>query len=364
MSPDIKTVLKRGAAAPSGPPDLRAAARRGRTWKTRRLLVSGSLGAVATAAVVGIAFTALSSEGVDRAPDPASSTTWEIKTSRVQLEDQPYALYSDGATLWVSGGRGTVVEVRDRPVAEYPHPTGALGITVLDGHVWTTSDEEDQHPVAEVIVLDPESADVVRTVRLPGDSPYGIDHAKGDVFVALHDGELLRIDPRDASTERVQLGEGVTQVLATNEAVWVSQPQAGVVWRATFESDEPTAEAIPLGEGGGSCPQGSAASEEWILVADPCAGNVWRLNPRDGAVVGAISDAGRKPVDVAVGDGLIYVVSMQDDRVTVFDESTLEEVGGSQAGEGAISVAAGSGVAWVANLDDSSLTRIEVRRNR
>lgn len=363
MSPDIKTALQRGAAAPSGPPDLRAAARRGRTWKTRRLLVSGSLGVVVTAAVVGFTFAALSSEGVDRAPDPASSTTWEIKTSRVQLEDQPYALDSDGPTLWVSGGRGTVVEVRDRPVATYPHPTGPLGIAVVDGDVWTTADAEDQHPVAEVIVLDSRSGDVARTVRLPGDSPYGIDHAQGGVFVALHDGELLRIDPRDESTDRVRLGNGVTQVLATDEAVWVSQPQAGVVWRATFDSEEPKAKAIRLGEGGRSCPQGSSASEEWILVADPCAGNVWKLDPRDGAIVGTISDAGRKPVDVAVGEGLVYVVSTGDDRVTVFDESTLEQVGSSQTGEGASSVAVGSGVAWVANLEDSSLTRIEVRKS-
>ena len=326
--------------------------------------MSGSLGAAVIAAVVTIAVATLGSEGADRAPDPASSPTWEIETSRVQLEDQPYALYSDGPTLWVSGGRGTVVEVRDSPVAEYPHPTGPLGITVVDGDVWTTSDAEDRHPVAEVIVLDPESGDVVRNVRLPGDSPYGIDHAQGGVFVALHDGGLLRIDPRDESTERVRLGNGVTQVLATDEAVWVSQPQAGVVWRVTFESDEPKAEPIALGERGRSCPQGSAASEESILVADPCAGNVWKLDPRDGAIGGAISGAGRKPVDVAVGDGLIYVVSTGDDRVTVFDESTLEEVGRSQAGEGASSVAAGSGVAWVANLDDSSLTRIEVRKRR
>ncbi|HEX2196932.1 MAG TPA: hypothetical protein VHJ76_08400 [Actinomycetota bacterium] len=363
MSPDIKTVLQRGAAAPSGPPDLRAAARRGRTWKTRRLIVSGSFGAAAVAAVVAIAVAALGSEGVDRAPHPASSPTWEIETSRVQLDDQPYAVYGDGPALWVSGGRGTVVEIRDRPVAEYPHPTGPLGITVVDGEVWTTAASEERHGLAGIVVLDSETGEVVRTIGLPGDSPYGIDHAQGGVFVALHDGELLRIDPRDESTERVRLGNGLTQVLATDDAVWVSQPRAGAVWRVTFDGGEPKAEAIPLGEGGRRCPQGSAASEESVLVADPCAGKVWKLDPRDGAVAGALSDAGRRPTDVAVGDGWIYVVSSQDGRVTVFDESTLEEVGGAQAGPGAISVAAGAGVAWVANMDDSSVTRIEVRKS-
>lgn len=68
-------------------------------------------------------------------------------------------------------------------------------------------------------MLDPETGTVVRTARLPGDSPYGIDRAQGGVFVALHDEELLRIDPRDESTERLRLGNGLTQQLATNEAV-------------------------------------------------------------------------------------------------------------------------------------------------
>lgn len=56
------------------------------------------------------------------------------------------------------------------------------------------------------------------------------------------------------------------------------------------------------------------------------------------------------------------VVSMREDRVTVLDESTLEEVAVAQAGPGAISVAAGAGIAWVANMDEDSLTRIEVHR--
>lgn len=69
-------------------------------------------------------------------------------------------------------------------MAEYPYPTGPLGISVVDGDIWTTSGAEDRHPVEE---------------------------------------------STDAS-----LGIGVTQLLATDEAVWVSQPQAGVVWRVTF----------------------------------------------------------------------------------------------------------------------------------
>ncbi|HEX2296695.1 MAG TPA: hypothetical protein VHN37_15485, partial [Actinomycetota bacterium] len=81
MSPDVKTVLRRGPAPPSGSPDLRAPARRGRTWETRRLLVSRSLGAVVTAAVFVIAVAAIGSEEIDRAPGPARSPRWEIATS-------------------------------------------------------------------------------------------------------------------------------------------------------------------------------------------------------------------------------------------------------------------------------------------
>ena len=310
-----------------------------------------------------LAVTWAAPEEVDLAPLPSTVPEWGVDTARIELGDQPYALYADGPTLWVSGGRGGVLKVRDRPVARFPHPTGPLGITVVDGEVWTTASSEHRHAAAAVVVLDPETGDVVRTIRLPGDSPYGIDHAGGGVFVALHDGEVLRIDPRDESTTRVRLREGLTQVLATDDAVWVSQPRAGVVWRVELEGDEAAVEPIRLaGRGTRSCPQGSAAGQRFILVADSCAGKVWLLGPRSGEITGSISDAGDKPVDVSVDGGLIYVVSFREDRVTVLEEATLQEVASAQTGNGAISVAADSGTAWVANLDDSTLTRIEVRR--
>lgn len=316
-----------------------------------------------TAAVVVLAVACAGPEEVSRAPRPASVPEWQVDTSRVELGDQPYALYADASALWVSGGRGHVLEVRDRRVARYAHPTGPLGITVVDGEVWTTASSEHRHAAGAVVVLDSETGDVVRTIRLPGDSPYGIDHAGGDVFVALHDGELLRIDRTGDPVSRVRLGNGVTQVVATDEAVWVSQPGAGVVWRVELDGDEAAAEPVALGRRGTrSCPQGSDEGRRFVLVADSCAGRVWLVDPRSGEVAGAVSDAGEKPVDVAVDAGLIYVVSMAEDQVTVLDESTLDELAVAQAGQGAISVAAAAGIAWVANLDEDTVTRIEVRR--
>jgi YVTN family beta-propeller protein len=270
-------------------------------------------------------------------------------------------LYADGSTLWVSGGRGHVLKVRDRSVTRYPHPTGPLGITVVDGEVWTTASSEHRHADAAVVVLDSETGAVMRRVHLPGDSPYGIDHTGGNLFVALYDGELLRIDRTGDTVTRVRLGDGLTQVLATDEAVWVSQPGAGVVWRVAFEGGEAAAEPVTPGERGiRSCPQGSDAGRSFVLVADPCAGRVWLLDPRTGDVTGALSGAGERPADVAVDGGLIYVVSMPEDQVTVLDESTLDEVAVVRAGQGAISVAAAAGIAWVANMDDDTVTRIEV----
>lgn len=80
-----------------------------------------------------------------------------------------------------------------------------------------------------------------------------------------------------------------------------------------------------------------------------------------GAGAARIPATGNRPVDVAVGGGLVYVVSMRDDVVTVLDETTLGVVGTTAAGKGAISVAAGADAAWVASSDDYSLTRIEAQ---
>lgn len=332
--------------------------------KTRRLWTTGLVVLLAAAAGAIVA-TGDRTDGTDPAPAPAAPRSSRIETSSVALDDQPYALFAEGRTVWVSGGRGHVLEVRDRQVGSYPHPTGPLGITVVDGRVWTTAAPESRDRAAEVIVLDAGTGEVVRSIPLPGDSPYGIDHSRRGVFVALHDGELLRIDQRGEPTTRTRLGDRLTQVLATREAVWVSQPAAGVVWRVELERGQFVKRAVSFGgPGSRSCPQGSDAGKQMIFVADPCAGNLWLLDPHTGEITGAVSRAGRRPVDVAVDDGLVYVVCMADDEVTVLEEATRDEVATARAGQGAISVVAVSGVAWVANMDDSTLTRIEVKRSR
>lgn len=278
----------------------------------------------------------------------------------IELGDQPYALDTDGDTVWVSGGRGHLVEVNGLDVTRHPHPTGPLGIAVAKGVVWTTSPSGEAAPVSEVIGYEAATGKIVRRIPLGRASPYGID-AEGDrLYVALYDGALLRIDTKTGDTSREEVGEGVTQVLVAHGFVWVSQPGGGVVWRLTRDGTRPQGTEVSFGRD--SCPQGTAATDTSVLVADPCGGKVWLVDPRGATVTGEVTDVGTRPVDVAVGDGLVYVVSMRDDRVTVLDEHSLRELAHTRAGDGASSVTVADEFAWVANTDEYSITRIELRR--
>lgn len=319
-----------------------------------------ALGIVAAAGVAVVITRIGSGDGRGDGPRPAASEAARIESAVIELGDQPYALDADGTTLWVSGGRGHLVEVHGDDVVRHPHPTGPLGIAVAGGIVWTTSPGGEASPVSEVTGFDARTGEVAQRIALRRASPYGIDADDRHVYVALYDGALLDIHTRTGDAARVELGEGVTHVLAAHGFVWVSQPGKGAVWRVADGRTSATQFSFG-GRGTASCPQGSDATAAAVLVADPCAGKVWVVDPRSGSVADELTDVGRRPVDVAAGGRLIYVVSMRDDRVTVLDGKTLREVAHATAGDGAIGVTAGAGGAWVANGDEYSVTRIDVR---
>ncbi|HEV2756547.1 MAG TPA: hypothetical protein VG318_12325 [Actinomycetota bacterium] len=333
MSPHVRTVLQRAAA----------------------LMVAALAGAAACT----------STARQEPAPSPAPSETSRVETTVIEVGDQPYALDAAAGSVWVSGARSHLLEVRGRSVSSYHHPGGPLGIAVARGVVWTTAASGEEARVSQVIGYGAGSGRVEERISLRGESPYGIDADSRGIYVALHDGALVRIDPRTRAMTRVELGDRLTQVLVAHGFVWVSQPSGGVVWRVALDRGEPQATALSFRHPRRkTCPQGTGATGAAVLVADPCAGTVWVVDPRSGDAEGELADVGVRPVDVAAGGGLIYVVSMRDDKVTVLDAATLEAVAEATAGDGAISVVVGSSAAWVANSEDYSITKVEVRGPR
>lgn len=194
-------------------------------------------------------------------------------------------------------------------------------------------------------------------VSLPHSNPYGLDAGRQGLFVSLFEGDLVQVHPGGDTLSRIPLGYGLTHVVAAQGAVWVSSPQEGEVWRVEAHGDDSNAAATVLRRTGNrSCPQGSDSSPSAIWIADPCAGLVWLLDPRDGEVLGKVSDVGERPVDVDVSRGWAWIMSMRDRVVTAVDAKKLTTVGRGKAGKGALTILSQGHQAWVTNTENHSLT--------
>lgn len=286
---------------------------------------------------------------------------WDIRASTIPLGDDPYALTAKGDIVWVAAQRSLLKVEKGVVAARHLHPASPVGITLAAGALWTTSTVDEELHLGQVLAFAPDSGASVQTIRLPGQSPHAIDADTKGIFVSLYQGSLLRIHPGGDATSRVQLAQGITHLLVAHQAVWVSEPNSGNLWKVVLGPESEQVRKISLTEWTTrSCPQGSDSTRQHILLADPCAGKVWLVDPHTGAIVDEVRGVGQRPLDVAVGGGLIYVLSSPDSKVTVVDVGTGRVLGKVTAGERAVSVAAGSSTAWVANSGEETLTQVWV----
>lgn len=324
----------------------------------RRCLSLIIVGAVAASCTGG-------SEGGDPTePDPRGSPRTGLHSERIPIDAQPLAIVYDDGNLWVTAGGGGLLRIEDGAIVARYSTAGLsrVGITSAAGRIWMTGGGDGGEPDGTMVGIEPEGGGIVQEFGFPRQSPYGIDSGPKGIYVALFQGQLVRLHPGGDATSSAPLGRGLTQVLVAQGKVWVSQPGRGNVWNVEFHDDDTSAARTELRyEAERSCPQGLDSSERYVWVADPCARRVWLLDPADGRVGDAIDGVGRRPVDVAIGDGLAWVVSSRDAVVSVIDLETLVVLGRAEAGDGATAIAASGGHAWVANSEDGSLTHLVLR---
>ncbi len=284
----------------------------------------------------------------------------QVETQTLAVGDQPIALALDDSSLWVTTGRDrALLRITDGRV-ERSFAGGGVALDVEDGRVWQTRGGDGGEPDGELTATNTRTGEVVQRVTFVGESPYGVDVAPEGVFVALNGGDLARVHPGGDEYMRISLGRGLTNVVAADGTVWVSQPTEGVVWRVVVKGGDYETRPIDLREqlDGQSCPQGSAAYRDLVWIADPCSASLWVLNG-SGDVVERISDVGAKPADVAAGGRYVYVSSFRRDHVvTIIDQKTRQVLASAEAGEGPSSIVADATGAWVANSEEQSLTRI------
>jgi YVTN family beta-propeller protein len=275
----------------------------------------------------------------------------------------------------------------DRVVKVIPIGATPRGVTVGARSVWTANAGE-----ATVSQIDPKELRVVQTVGL-GLAATDLVEARGVVWVATgSDNNIVRIDARsggvlarakisqdpyasayavaagadaiwvgsgnelfkiDSSSQelvgRWDYGAGVNDVAVGGGSVWIVTSAETVV-RASATTRRPTGKAsigvIPtaLAIGGGSI---------WVAAPDPLDPHaaVWRLDPVTARVT-QTTKLGRvvgypPTLDIAFGEGAVWVASFDAGTVTRVDPATGDVVATIRIGGHPSGIAVGANRVWV-----------------
>ncbi len=146
-----------------------------------------------------------------------------------------------------------------------------------------SSDPVDRSPsVAPSASTGPPAAEVLARIPVGGE-PIGIATGAGSIWVVSSevdsggDPSLSRIDPATAAvTTTIPVGKVPLEVLATDEAVWVSNSGESTVTRIDPATDEPVATIDTC-----KAPEGFAQADGAIWVVCEGSNTVARIDPGD-----------------------------------------------------------------------------------
>jgi DNA-binding beta-propeller fold protein YncE len=148
-------------------------------------------------------------------------------------------------------------------------PSGAVAVAVTENAVWVVGFDR-------VARIDPDSNEIVATVRTPGTGDYSaVAVANGAVWVTASRGLLYRIDPdENAVVATIEVGGYPQGIAAGSGSLWVTRAAAGPgdMVRIDPGTDRVAGAPIPLGYGPGPIVyhEGSLwVSNTGLVVGDP-----------------------------------------------------------------------------------------------
>jgi YVTN family beta-propeller protein len=307
----------------AGPHQRPAGGSRALEWgrrRTRRLLVIGSVLAVAAAAcivavarpwVAGLTGIPANSVGLigaagGRLGEPVAvgspdglaygdGSVWAVDSTggtlarinpathaivdQIQVGSAPSAVTLTGGNVWVANsGDGTVSQVNtaaDRVVQPIVVGNDPVAIASGPSGVWVANEGDDT-----VQQIDPVTGKVTRTVPVGG-RPDGIAVGLGAVWVANgQDGTVTRIDPATGQPSGpIYVGSGPAGIAITPAAVWVANSLDLTVSKIDPATGKVTG-TTPVGDG----PSAIVAAKNGVWVADEFDATLDRINPQTGQV--------------------------------------------------------------------------------
>jgi streptogramin lyase/predicted Ser/Thr protein kinase len=231
----------------------------------------------------------------------------------IAVGQPPLRIGAGPDSVWVSSQRdGTLTrldpdsgETLGEPVAV---GRGISGVAVGGRWLWATYPSR-----GELLRLDREDGRVLQRITLGG-APGPIALGGGRVWVADQKGggvtavnaEGGRVHRRGIAPHHAPL-----RLAVGSGALWASSASTRSVRPIDLDEAEPRP-PIAVGRG----PAGVTVADDTVWVANSRSGNVTRVNPAIGAVVGAPIPVGGRPGGIDAGTSVVWVASDGDGTVT------------------------------------------------
>ena len=288
-------------------------------------------------------------------PAPASTAAMPVSTPATTLPEPPPPIEL-GAASWsaVYGFGGVWIQV-DPPVdqlVKVDEASGEIafgidagtGASIGDDAMWVTVGGAETHKI------DPMTGEVLLVVATPG--AYYLTVGAGSVWVPSRDG-ITRIDPTTGEvTATIPLDVGVTDLAASDDAVWTTYDEDGTVTRI-----DPATNAVVTTLETGAGAHDLAIDEHGVWVTNYRANTVSRIDPSANTVVATIDGVG-SGVGISAGNGVVYV-STQNEGISRIDTATNEATIVAPLDGWNYGVAYGNGELWVTNVDDGVVYRLD-----
>ena len=279
--------------------------------------------------------------------DPASSTT----------APPPVPPSIDlGAPAWsaVYGFGGVWIQV-DPPVdqiVKVDEASGAVTLTIdagtgaaiTDDAVWVTVGG------TETRKIDPVTGEVLLAAATP--DAYYLTVGAGGVWVPSTEG-VTRLDPATgAITATISLDLDVADLEASDDAVWITHKDDGMVSRIDPATNTVVA-TIETGAGAHDL----AIDEHGVWITNYRANTVSRIDPATNTVVATVEGVG-SGVGITAGDGGIFV-GTRDGDISRIDPATNAARPVADLDGWPYGLAYGNGELWAANADTGVVYRLD-----
>jgi YVTN family beta-propeller protein len=325
--------------------DLAAAAEaavdsgRGSRFGRRAVVVTLAALALAVAAVlVGLAL----ARDDERAPTvvPNSVVRIDPETNEVvgvlPVGQNPGAVTTSGTHVWVASRRDdtlTRVDSRTnqtRTLGGFPFPTS---LDAQGPRVWVGNNTS-----ATLVAIDSETGSEVDRIRFHAAAASYVAHGAGSLWVSDEEAAVLRVSPSTGDV-RQMWPESPHGIAFGHGAAWVANTGPGELLR--IDARDGTLQRIDAG----SLPEGVTVGFGAVWVA--CSGDdeVRRFNPATGRVEEIIS-VGSYPDGIATGAGAVWVTNRDDGTVSRIDPDRNRVVATIRTGFFPTGVHVGAGGVW------------------